>query len=156
MANGPGTPAIELALRLMARKRIKDDEAKKASNKNKSSQDDSSVYTDKLKDGEEASGFNDPEYIKKNYKAQVQPAFEKSDKDVYIRSGLAIEKDGDFFLTPRYYELNKDAKIDSFIKEFERREKLDEKFVNERAGKGVYEKNKMRMGNAKESMKNWK
>ena len=34
MANGPGTPAIELALRLMARKRIKDDEAKKASNKN--------------------------------------------------------------------------------------------------------------------------
>ena len=156
MENGPGKPRIALALKLMAQRKLKEEDNKKGLNKNRRSEDETSIYTNRLKEGEEATGFNDPEYIKRSFGSAVQPKFTKSDKESYIRAGLVTEKNGDVFYTETYRKLNKEGKVASYLSEFLKREKSDEKFINENAGKKLYESDKPKVANALMSMKNFK
>jgi hypothetical protein len=110
MAKGPGTPAIELALRLMARKRMKDDEAKKVSNKNDvmSAQemlDETSPVYGRGAMSKKIAG------VGQNTSNTSSPYSETVSKEQLIKEGFFVEKDGDLIPTQKYLDFKKSGKL---------------------------------------------
>jgi hypothetical protein len=110
MAKGPGTPAIELALKLMARKRMKDDEAKKVSNKNDvmSAQDmldETSPVYGRSAMSQKLTG------VGQNTSNTSSPYNEASSKEELIKEGFFVEKDGDLIPTQKYFDWKKSGKL---------------------------------------------
>jgi hypothetical protein len=109
-------------------------------------------------EAEDNTGFNDPAYIERAYKPSIQESSSSNTENVFLRSGLYKKnpQSGDISPTDKYRELNKSGRLKSYVKEFERREGIDKKFINEQVGKKVYFNYKKRAPVALESMKSFK
>jgi len=95
----------------------------------------------KAQESEDQTGFNDPEYIARNYKAYTHESSPEDSREINFRAGLyrKDEKSGDVFPTEKYNELSKTGKVKSYLKEFKRREGIVEKKIAEKSGKSDYD-----------------
>ena len=109
MIKGPGMPPLSVALKLMAKKRMQEEEAKLSSSNNKKMTeqdmlDEVAVYG-RVAKAKELTGSEE------NTSNTNSPYREKITKEDLIKEGLFVEKDGDLFPTQKYYDWKKTGKL---------------------------------------------
>lgn len=110
MPQGPGMPSLELALRLMAKKRMKDEEDKKSSNTKKPMTeqdmlDETSPVYGRVAMAKKLTG------VSQQTPNTSSPYNETVSREQLIKEGFFIEKDGDFIPTQKYYDWKKSGKL---------------------------------------------